>query len=436
MRCNLKKLILILLTLVGISYGQKQSLYAQYPNLAFREVFNDEQSTRMNGGVPTAVTFSRGVGIFNSANSSKVVYNSSVGNFGTRDFTIRVKVYLVYGVETNIISKRQSSTQEWNLYILANGKITFLGDNASEKYIQTDANSIPSTGWYEIVVVRGATNAVYVNGVSKTLSINNLTSTLSLSNNSNLNMGYSGVDYSSLSIDYIEIYNRALSASEISNMYLGVHHKDLELTPLINFDSRAGQIVDKRGNTITNTATTIKRAGSIFSANFDGSTSKLDFGNIDPLTGDITICGWIKARGYGEGGNGTIIENGKLTLCRVSGDRFILQSDYATSTAQTTANTFIKNKWIFIVATRTSSGIVNFRLGDYKTYPTVSGTANMASGTPVAGTTNIIIGNNNAQQYTWNGLISQLRIYKSILTEAQISQLWSYSLNGGAYYGD
>ena len=204
-------------------------------------------------------------------------------------------------------------------------------------------------------------------------------------------------------------------------------------TPLlIDFNSTAGQIIDKRGNTITNTATTAKRAGSIFSADFNGSTSKLNFGNIDGLTGDITICGWVKARGIGENNGGTILDNTKFLLQTVVTNRLLFSSDYSVS-AYTATGAFLYNKYYFVCITRTSSGVTNFYLGDSKTPPTISGTANQSSGTPVNGLS-IIVGNRASQVATWNGLIPQIRIYKSILTQADFTRIWQSTVNN--YVGD
>ena len=200
-------------------------------------------------------------------------------------------------------------------------------------------------------------------------------------------------------------------------------------TPLlIDFTSISGVIKDMTGKSITNTSTTIKRAGSVWSADFNGSTSKLDYGNIDALTGDITIAGWVNARGLGEASVGTIIENDKFLVWHYifSGTSIVyaISSNYSTIATGALKSSQL-NKWIFVSITRTNSGIANFYIGDSKNPPTISGTANQSSGTPIAGTTNIIVGNNNASNRTWNGLIPQMRLYKSILTQAQINQLWS-----------
>jgi hypothetical protein len=46
-------------------------------------------------------------------------------------------------------------------------------------------------------------------------------------------------------------------------------------------------------------------------------------------------------------------------------------------------------------------------------------------GTPVAGTTNVIIGNNSGATRTFDGLIPMLQVFENVLTLEQITQIWS-----------
>jgi len=56
------------------------------------------------------------------------------------------------------------------------------------------------------------------------------------------------------------------------------------------------------------------------------------------------------------------------------------------------------------------------------------GSADQDSGTPTAGTTNIIIGNNNAQYRSFDGLINSMQIYEGILSLQDITRIWSSTL--------
>ena len=394
----MKKLIPLMLMLVGIAYGQKQSLYSSYPSLVFQDVMNDEYSTRSLGGVPTAITYINGKATFNGT-TSNIAYRSVNGVK-----SVRLKLTLATTTQAVLTLSATHSIS------VSSGTISATGFSSPTIYVNGAVSSTITTAESEIVI----TTATAINANTITL-------------------GKVSTSYLSGSVNDFNLFTRALSASEIKNLYNGVAHKDLTLTPLINFNSTAGKIIDLRGNTITNTSTTIKRAGSIFSADFNGSTSKLDFGNIDPLTGDITICGWVKARGYGEGGFGYIFANGKVQLLLRSPFRFSFASDGSTN-VHSSNNAYSFNQWLFIVITRTSAGIVNLYLGTSKVPPTLTGAENQSSGFPTSGTTNIALGNLSNQTGTTNGLISQLRVYKSILSINQITQIWQSTVNN--YVGD
>ena len=72
------------------------------------------------------------------------------------------------------------------------------------------------------------------------------------------------------------------------------------------------------------------------------------------------------------------------------------------------ASVFQLNTWYHIVCTSTDIGIANFYIDGV-----LSGTANQNSGTPTAGTTNIIIGNRNAGDRTFDGRIADLIVWEA-----------------------
>ena len=173
--------------------------------------------------------------------------------------------------------------------------------------------------------------------------------------------------------------------------------------------------------TITNTAVTVQKAGKVYAMDFNGSTSKLDCGSYDTLVGDVSLYALIKPRSYGEGGStngGYIFNNGKLGMFYYGTPRVGLFSDRTSTTATSTLGGF--GVWLMAVVTRTSTGVTNFYINGV-----ASGTANQASGTPVAGTTNLIVGNNSGASGTFDGSIAKCGIIKGILTSQEIAQMWT-----------
>lgn len=376
------------------SYGQKQSLYSQYPSLAHQDVMNDEYSTRSLGGVPTAITYSLGKASFNGT-TSNIAYRSVNGVK-----SVRLKLTLATTTQAVLTLSATHSIS------VTSGTISATGFSSPTIYVNGAVSSTITTSESEIVI----TTATAINANTITL-------------------GKVSTSYLNGSVNEFDLGNRALSASEVKNLYDGTWNKDLTLTPLISFDSRQGTLTDKTGKTIINTSTTVKRAGSIFSANFNGATSKLNYGNIDALTGDITIAGWVKMKKLDVSSLSSILHNTKIMVFVYTNGRLSINSDGNNILTSFSANNAVlNNKEVFFSITRTSTGIVNFYIGDYKNNPALSGSANQASGTPASGT-NFVLGTSSNGLWNFNGLISQLRVYKSILTQAQISQLWSSTAN-------
>ncbi len=174
---------------------------------------------------------------------------------------------------------------------------------------------------------------------------------------------------------------------------------------------------------IVNTDTTITKTGSNYAAKFNGSTSKLDLGTDMIGTKAITIIGWVNPYGWGEGITGRVIDNGKTYLWIETTGRFGFTSDNI-STAYSNISEVILSKLIYVAITREIDGTTTILKGDLDTAP-VDITNTSASGTPVAGDTNVIIGNKDAGNVTWDGLILKLKVVEGILSLAEITREWS-----------
>lgn len=170
-------------------------------------------------------------------------------------------------------------------------------------------------------------------------------------------------------------------------------------------------------NTATAVGTNVHNSNSL---TFNGTTTKVDAGSQIAGTGDITLLAWYNATGYGEGNAGRIVDNGKFWVrLNSTNTKLTVTSDGATEISGATASAPLSAE-TFVVVTRTSTGVVNIYLNG-----TLTGSANQASGTPANGTTNLIIGNNNAASATMAGTLSHVRIFSKILTTTQIGQLYN-----------
>lgn len=410
----MKTILFLILFLPLMIFGQDVRSYDD--NLVFKESFTDELTTRRNGGTPTDVTFSSGSGSFNGSSSIVTYPQIAYGS----NFSVRAKFLTSITGQMSLVSSRTSDSG-FELRFDSGTAIEF--DSWFSGFNSLPCTTVVNDGNVHDVIITfdGTTKSIYVDGDfhASTIKAGSI-------GNQQLAIGRRVDDatfYYNGSISLVEIYNKALTANEVSNLYNGVYYKPLTKDWLFDVDSRLGVIQDNVGNAISNTSTTIARNGEFYTASYDGADSKLDLGTIDNLTGDLTFIAWVKSFDYGEGNRGRIIDNGKLLLVvtdQSSSDRYRLQSDASTS-AFSASNALLFNIWQLIIVTRNAVGDeANLYIDGV-----LSGSADQDSGTPVAGSTNIIIGNDNGQATTFGGLISRPRIVKSILTVAEISQIYS-----------
>jgi len=173
------------------------------------------------------------------------------------------------------------------------------------------------------------------------------------------------------------------------------------------------------------------------SALFDGADSKVDTGTDMIGTKAVTIMGWINPYSFGENGVGAILYNDKI-IFRINLLKYLqFSSDGGNTFVVSGGNSISLNQWKFVSITREADGTANFYIGDLDTAPALSGSADQNSGTPVDGTTNVIIGNNNDQIRTFDGEIRHLKVVEGILTPTDIQQEWQYNnwdTNLLAYY--
>ncbi len=193
------------------------------------DIVNSNNGTHINGPVPTASGKVNGALEFNSANNDYVeVPDNSVLNFGTGDFSIDAWVSDGFGP---IVSKFSSGIgYALSLDIITSTNIpsgtralmlTVVGSGGGFNY-QYCGNIPPNPLSHVAAVIDRDTNTAecYVNGISQN---NNITIPItgSTSNSDSLFIGHGNLfnNYYSGLIDEVELFNRALTASEIQDIY-------------------------------------------------------------------------------------------------------------------------------------------------------------------------------------------------------------------------
>jgi len=174
----------------------------------------------------------------------------------------------------------------------------------------------------------------------------------------------------------------------------------------------SGSFQDFSGNSHNSTPT----AGLYFNRDgvlFTSTGYKLDDGADFIGIGDITVCIYCNPRSIGQIA-GRFIENGKFIFGLTAGKIFC-SSDGSTSPVSAAINYNINS--LFSV-TRASDGIATMYVNG-----AISGTPDQSTGTPVAGSTNVIIGNESAGSRTFDGLMSDVIVVNGILSQSEIAQM-------------
>jgi hypothetical protein len=168
-----------------------------------------------------------------------VPHDSSL-NFGTNDFTVDLWVNFRTIAGEQVIIEKFIEThpiltgiprEGWTLTKLDNQTIRFSGDpwTQSSSIIDAAPSSIPINTWIYVAVTRsGNTFTLYWNGIP----IGSGESSVGLNSTSSLKFGHRGIPndtpgsvnssgyYLNGLIDEVEIYNRALTATEIQSIYI------------------------------------------------------------------------------------------------------------------------------------------------------------------------------------------------------------------------
>jgi hypothetical protein len=401
----------------------KESLYNHDNGVIFRETFNSEQDSIKNGGTPTDVTFSSGVATFNGS-SSKINYGKdNKFNFSDNIFSIAGKITTgsdITNIQAVITTKDIGSSENGFEFRIFSGNLEFGINNGAASNVAQKSISTNQTLHF-VCVSDGTNNNIYIDSVAGTSKV--IAGNGGQSDDFIVASDSGGGQFGEFSLEYFEIYNRALTANEVALLYEGNLYREPVFTnEVLSIDSRNGGIYDKLGNTLTNTGVSIVRDGGVYSQRYNGDISKLDCGSDLIGTGDKTFIIWFKAFSDGELGQGRLLSNGKLELFFTT-TGFKLRSDGVTTSQ--ISNVWVPNVWNNLIITRSSDGTCAY----YSNGVLQTTGLSSDSGVPEAGTTNLIVGNNNAGIVCHDGNIAIVKAVPSILTTKQIENYYHATKN-------
>jgi len=257
---------------------------------------------------------------FDGNNDYITIADNDLYDFGENvSFTISLWVKTTQTDYSRLLQKRNYSGNFYSINKHSSGcPGVAMSNNHPEHYVTGSSSiAINDDNWHLVTLVRDVTESnikFYVNKEHEILFTNHNYAT---SNGAIINIGryFNGtIDYFEGRLDDIRFYRRALSDSDIEELY-HEHSWDFVSTDLTAYYPFSGNADDVSGNGFdgmnNGASLTNDRLGSPNSAYyFDGNTDFIDIGdNLDADDHDLSICAWIKSNNFDQ--YGKIINKGQ-----------------------------------------------------------------------------------------------------------------------------
>jgi len=310
--------------------------------------------------------------------------------------------------------------------------------------------------WTHAAVTYDNSNIVtYINGV---LTNTYATSTDLVTDTSAEKIGGEPSRYNNSAIDDVRIYNRALSATEVTQLYnMGSAKYDVSPTKTLasglvgywTFDGKDipnGRANDISGNSNNGTlknisTTTFYKAGKIGQGfNFDGVNDYVDAGDINTIDTATALsgCAWLKHKTIdtddvilsknSSGNDGFVFFRDEVIAGGTHDVYTIFVADSAdtdTATLSGTQNSSPLNKWTHVCFTFKTSSATGLRLYVNGVEDAGSPASTVNIGAIDAGTNVLSIGDRLDATDPFDGQIDDVRIYNRALSATEVAQLYN-----------
>ncbi|MBI5101292.1 MAG: LamG domain-containing protein, partial [Nitrospirae bacterium] len=224
---------------------------------------------------------------------------SSVGDFGSAPFTVDFWMYAINGTAGYLVGKSHpDSGLGWDIRWKNDNKIYVVGVNGWN-WFTSDASATSNT-WHHIAVAStDSLVTLYIDGVVKGTSPRSAISSTGNPFRMGDTTNYGDAAFNGL-LDEVEIFNRALDASEITAIYnAGSTGKCRSCTPPPSnmgawwkAEGNAADATDSHDGTLVNgTAFAAGKVGQAFS--FDGVDDYVRAGLVSTAVDNITMDAWI-----------------------------------------------------------------------------------------------------------------------------------------------
>ena len=324
-------------------------------------------------------------------------------------------------------------------------------DNSASSDIVCSTFVVTDTNWHHVVAIHDVSSnlQIYIDGIFR-----NSTAVTANSNGSRNFSGYpfflgannsigTANQFCDCSIDEVRIYNRVLSASEVSALYNSGAAKfapptDKGLVGYWSMNEGAGTVAgDGSGNgnrgTLTGGPTWVdgKRGKAL---SFDGGDDDVlvaDNNSLDFGTGDMSISAWIKPNTVTTANQAIVDKTGggtaayRFNTSNADGDRLkFTRGSLFVDGVGSNDNVLVAGVWQHIAAVVNTSGtdIVTFYVNGV-----AQGSGNLANSS-FTNANPLMIGQkgyDGSSVVNFNGLIDEVRIYNRALSAAEIQTLYN-----------
>ncbi|MHC4456605.1 MAG: LamG-like jellyroll fold domain-containing protein, partial [Planctomycetota bacterium] len=301
----------------------------------------------------------------------------------------------------------------YNLYIY-HGELALLSSDSCNWANRGTNSDIATNQWQHIVVTYdGSKIRYYIGGFLRdTKNSDGLGST----NNDNLKLGGQTVSgwpdtrYFNGVMDDVRIYDRALSAEEIQQLYL-----EGTAVAYWRFDEGSGStahdLVGGNDGTIYGAQWTTGKIGGALS--FDGINDYVDLGDLD-LSGSFSLAFWMKPESFPDSWNSTVVKAFDYG-CEFIGNTFYGSLGDGDWTVNLTTTISEPEQWYYAVLTYNGTQLIMYINGD----SVASG-----SGSHSSNDEPLLIGSWNRVSDFFDGLIDEVAIYDRALSASQIQQFY------------
>ena len=418
---------------------------------------NGYNGTAENGAVTDAGKLCKG-GSFDGSNDEIDVNDG--GDLGFTNNSLTITAWIRTTEQRGTIVSKVNQHSPWNGYVFAVGKYAgndklgfWIGNGAStQKWYLSNGSNVNDGNWHFVAVsLNGSVLKFYVDGVlddTKTISGGNLQASTN-----HFKIGHNpggGTPNFKGNIDEVKVFDQALSEAQINSIYNNENNNrnydnterqcqicDEELLADWHFDEcswngTSGEVEDSSGN-ITGTAKngantddgSLCKAGKFVRA----QSEYLDMGadnNLNPGSDNWSISVWVKW----EGGTGEQIIYNKENLyeAKIQGGKFYYA--WQPHWAWDGGISLNSGEWTHFVVTYDHNEQKVYKNGALVYSRAQTGDISSNSNKHLIGAR----GNNNPRNY-FNGMIDEMKIFRSALTSSDINTIYNNELNGKNYDG-